>query len=141
MKHQRLIGLLLAVLLMLQICPVASVDDQGVVTADSAGTVTISATAYNGIVGTLRTPLTVTGTGGVLQYALTADSVGYYFFRYLCETYGEGVSARITANLAALTEYSNRANDESCAVQFRQCVEAATEPGVFQNFVRDVIEK
>ena len=67
--------------------------------------------------------------------------MGYYFFKYLCETDGEGVSARITANLAALTEYSNWAGDASCAPLFKQCVEAATEPGVFQNFVRDVIEK
>ena len=71
----------------------------------------------------------------------TSYTVGYYFFKYLCETYGEDVSARITANLAALTEYSNWAGDESCAPLFKQCVEAATEPGVFQNFVRDVINR
>ena len=56
---------------------VASVDDQGVVTAHKAGQVTISAAAYNGVTGTLRTPITVTGTGGVLQYALTSDGTGY----------------------------------------------------------------
>lgn len=71
----------------------------------------------------------------------TSYTVGYYFFKYLCETYGEGVSARINANLAALTEYSNWAGDESCAPLFKQCVEAATEPGVFQSFVRDVINR
>ena len=47
----------------------------------------------------------------------------------------------LLAVLLALTEYSNWAGDESSAPLFKQCVEAATEPGVFQNFVRDVINR
>ena len=71
----------------------------------------------------------------------TSYNVGYYFFKYLCETYGEDISARITANLAEVTDYPAFAGSEVHAALFKQCVEAATEPGVFQNFVRDVINK
>lgn len=72
----------------------------------------------------------------------TSYSVGALFLRYLNETYGEDVSGEIMANLAALTEwdYHNQWS-EANSVLFKQCVEAATEAGVFQNFVRDVIEK
>lgn len=71
----------------------------------------------------------------------TTYPVGYFFLCYLNETYGEGVSAEIMANIAELTEYARYQWSEANAPLFKQCVEAATEVGVFQNFVRDVIEK
>lgn len=71
----------------------------------------------------------------------TAYDVGYYFLRYLNETYGEDISAKIMANMAVLTEWDSVQRSDANAVLFKQCVEAATEVGVFQNFVRDVIEK
>ena len=72
----------------------------------------------------------------------TTYSVGTLFLRYLNETYGEDVSGKIMANLAALTEWDyHNQYSEANSVLFKQCVEAATEVGVFQNFVRDVIEK
>ncbi len=71
----------------------------------------------------------------------TAYDVGYYFLRYLNDTYGEDVSGKIMANLDALTEWDDTQHSEANSVLFKQCVEAATEVGVFQNFVRDVIDK
>ena len=71
----------------------------------------------------------------------TQYSVGALFLMYLNDTYGEDISAKITANLAALTEWDDTQCSEANAVIFKKCVEDATEVGVFQNFVRDVIEK
>ena len=71
----------------------------------------------------------------------TEYPVGTLFLMYLNDTYGENISARITANLAALSEWDNTQRSEANSVLFKQCVENATEVGVFQNFVRDVIEK
>lgn len=68
-------------------------------------------------------------------------AVGYYFLKYLNETYGEDISMKIMANIAALPSYDRTQRSETNAALFKQCVEAATEVGVFQNFVRDVIEK
>ncbi len=68
-------------------------------------------------------------------------AIGYEFLVYLNETYGEDVSGRIMGNLAALESYEDRQRSEANSLLFKQCVEAATEVGVFQNFVRDVIEK
>lgn len=72
---------------------------------------------------------------------ITEYDIGYHFLCYLNETYGEDISCRIMENLAALTEWDSMQRSEANAVLFKQCVEAATEVGVFQNFVRDVIEK
>ena len=71
----------------------------------------------------------------------TEYDVGYHFLVYLNETYGEDVSAKVMANLAALAEWDKSFRGEENAALFKQCVEDATEVGVFQNFVRDVIEK
>ena len=71
----------------------------------------------------------------------TEYPVGTLFLMYLNDTYGEDISARITANLAALTEWDSTQRSEANAVLFKKCVEDATEVGVFQNFVRDVINK
>lgn len=71
----------------------------------------------------------------------TEYEVGFHFLCYLNETYGESVSAGIMANIAALTQWDSTQRSEANAVLFKKCVEDATEVGVFQNFVRDVIEK
>ena len=63
--------------------------------------------------------------------------IGYTFVKYLCESYGEDVMADITANIAEADE--NGYQNESTAAAFKKAVEDATEIGVFQNFVRDVI--
>ena len=67
----------------------------------------------------------------------TNYSVGYYFFKYLCDTYGEDVSAKIMQNLR------NAVKKDTWNVPakvFKKCVTDATDPDVFQNFVRDVVE-
>ena len=76
----------------------------------------------------------------------TEYDVGHHFFYYLLQTYGENVSAKIMANIAALPEIDpivqvSDEKQEEYAQMFKQCIEAATEVGVFQNFVRDVIDK
>ncbi|MBQ9992080.1 MAG: Ig-like domain-containing protein [Firmicutes bacterium] len=76
----------------------------------------------------------------------TEYDVGHHFFYYLLQTYGENVSAKIMANIAALPEIDpivqvSDEKQEEYAQMFKQCIEAATEVGVFQNFVRDVINK
>ena len=65
----------------------------------------------------------------------TTYPVGYYFFCYLCDTYGEDVSAKITENII-----NARYNDYNRMEVFKECVTSATDPDVFQNFVRDVIK-
>ena len=71
----------------------------------------------------------------------TCYSVGYTFLRYLNETYGEDISVKIMTNAAELTDYDDHDQwNERNAALFKRCVEDATEVGVFQNFVRDVIE-
>lgn len=69
----------------------------------------------------------------------TPYPVGYHFIKYISETYGEDVSAKIMDNLAN-SDYTGWHKDEAGAAIFKKCVEDATEQGVFQNFVRDVIE-
>lgn len=73
--------------------------------------------------------------------AETNYTVGYYFFKYLCDTYGEDVSAKIMANCFAAKEKLPSYSWQMPMETFRQCVTDATEPDVFQNFVRDVVEK
>ena len=65
--------------------------------------------------------------------------VGYHFMKYICAVYGENVSAAIMENLANCGRSSWK-KDEADAAVFKKCVEDATEEGVFQNFVRDVID-
>jgi len=64
--------------------------------------------------------------------------IGYIFMKYICKNYGEDVPARIMANIAAV-DYTAYYQDETTAALFEKCVEDATEVGIFQNFVRDVI--
>ena len=78
----------------------------------------------------------------------TEYGVGHWFFWYLCKTYGEDVSVEIMSNIAALPVVEDIPSseitpemEEQWAQMFKKCVEDATEVGVFQNFVRDVIEK
>ena len=76
----------------------------------------------------------------------TEYDVGYEFFYYLCKTYGEDVSIEIMERIGALPRVPDHVEDTDATIEaraqlFKQCVEAATEVGVFQNFVRDVIEK
>ena len=63
-------------------------------------------------------------------------TVGYYFFDYLCRTWGEDISAKIVKALAEKVKYGVNQNE-----LFREALESVTEKGVFQSFVRDVIEK
>ena len=71
----------------------------------------------------------------------TYYSVGYYFFKYLCDTYGENVSADIMRNIwdAAAKQPENEWNIPNDV--FKKCVTDATDPDVFRNFIRDVVEK
>lgn len=71
----------------------------------------------------------------------TNYTVGYYFFKYLFDTYGEDVSAKIMANCFAAKEKLPSYSWQMPMETFRQCVTDATEPDVFQNFVWDVVEK
>lgn len=71
----------------------------------------------------------------------TQYAVGTLFLMYLNENYGEDISCKIMANMMALEKYDYLQRSEINAALFKQCVESATEVGVFQNFVRDVIEK
>ena len=71
----------------------------------------------------------------------TVYDVGYRFLCYLNETYGEDVSAKIMENIAALTDYDHsQEHGEVNAALFKKCVEDATEVGVFQRFVCEVVE-
>lgn len=60
--------------------------------------------------------------------------IGYHFYDFLIDTYGMSVGETIMYNIAK-TSY----NDSEGAEFFKKCVEAATEVGVFQRFVNDVI--
>ena len=77
----------------------------------------------------------------------TYYSVGYFFFKYLCDTYGEDVSAKIMRNLFEAAEaQAESETDTDYGYQipndvFKKCVTGATDPDVFQNFIRDVVEK
>ena len=68
----------------------------------------------------------------------TPYSVGYHFMCYIVNKYGEDAPARIMANVAEV-EYDWSMEKDVAAAHFKKCVEDATEVGVFQNFVRDVI--
>ena len=72
----------------------------------------------------------------------TEYAVGYYFFKYLCDTYGEDVSVRIMENFFKAVPFIGADSIPNMSMEtFRQCIEDATEPGVFQNFVRDVVDQ
>lgn len=60
--------------------------------------------------------------------------LGYYFYRFLMDTYGSNVGARIMQNVANASFTT-----ETADAVFKQCVEAATEKGVFQRFIDDVV--
>ena len=71
----------------------------------------------------------------------TMYSVGYFFFKYLCETYGEDVSAQIMRNLFDAAEGMDWEEMQVPGDVFKKCVTDATDPDVFRNFVRDVVEQ
>ena len=70
----------------------------------------------------------------------TQYDVGYQFLRYINKNYGEDISSKIMGNIAALTWYDATQRSEANAELFKKCVEDATEVGVFQRFVCEVIE-
>ena len=71
----------------------------------------------------------------------TEYSVGYYFFRYLCDTYGEDISVKIMQNLFDAAGELPPDEWKMPNDIFKKCVTDATDPDVFRNFVRDVVEK
>lgn len=64
----------------------------------------------------------------------TIYTVGYYFYDYLIDTYGSNIGERVMNNIATMPYDTN---DKPGF--FKKCVEAATEVGVFQRFVNDVV--
>ncbi len=72
----------------------------------------------------------MTSTNRETQYM-----IGYYFYTFLMDTYGTDIGAIIMENIANAQGMTEE-NDEDI---FLQCVESATEPGVFQRFVEEVI--
>lgn len=72
---------------------------------------------------------------------ITTYPVGYYFYRYLCETYGEAAPCRIMKRLIRQTDATYGMDHETRKAIFKQAVTAETNENVFQDFVRDVIEK
>lgn len=65
----------------------------------------------------------------------TTDYVlGYYFYRFLMDTYGSNIGAKVMQNVANASFTT-----ETADAVFKQCVEAATEVGVFQRFIDDVV--
>ena len=64
----------------------------------------------------------------------TAYPVGYYFVKYLCDTYGEEVLGKIMENISNAQPRTGREMEI-----FKECVTSVTDPDVFQNFVRDVV--
>lgn len=70
--------------------------------------------------------------------------VGYYFLKYLNETYGDDISGRIMKAMSEINclglDYSN-VDDITRMNMFGDCVKSQTCETVFQDFVRDVVEK
>ena len=66
----------------------------------------------------------------------TTYPVGYYFCDYLCRTYGEDIMQAVMKALMERLQYTDGGNEA-----FRNIIESVTEKGVFQSFVRDVVEK
>ena len=64
----------------------------------------------------------------------TTYVLGYYFYRFLIDTYGSSIGATIMQNVANASFTS-----ETADAVFKQCVEAATEAGIFQRFIDDVV--
>lgn len=76
-----------------------------------------------------------------MHEGIRAYAVGYYFNKYLCDTYGENVLMRIFDNMLNNRIYWDVSEIKSSTVKmFKHYFEAATDENVFQNFVRDVIE-
>ena len=71
----------------------------------------------------------------------TTYPVGYYFIKYLCDTYGENVTARIMQNIAEEIKQHEDYRWTLPADVFKECVTRATDSDVFQNFVRDVVNR
>ena len=69
----------------------------------------------------------------------TVYPIGHWFFYYLMKTYGTGASVAIAENIRNLPGYGP--NGEANCLLFKDCVEQATEKGVFQHFVCEVINE
>ena len=67
----------------------------------------------------------------------TTYTVGYWFLDYLCKTYGEDVPQRIMSQFLSREINGKTDLDEL----FLECVRTETDADVFQNFIRDVVEK
>ena len=69
--------------------------------------------------------------------------VGYYFIKYLNETYGDDITAKIMEAMSKVEVPANYydMSDEKRMNMFGDIVKAATCETVFQDFVRDVVEK
>jgi len=63
---------------------------------------------------------------------------GYFFIKYIIKNYGEDAPGKVMAGLAQI-ECEWDIDKAEAAAHFKKCVEDATELGVFQNFVRDVV--
>lgn len=74
----------------------------------------------------------------------TPYPIGYFFIKYLCETYGDDITGKIMANMAKIKvtkdDCMNMSQDEYREL-FSSCVTKETSKTVFQDFVRDVINK
>lgn len=69
--------------------------------------------------------------------------VGYYFIKYLNETYGDDITAKIMEAMSKVTVPTNYSeiDDEKRMNMFGDIVKSVTCDTVFQDFVRDVVEK
>ena len=77
----------------------------------------------------------------------TPYAVGYYFVKYISEKYGEDVSAKIMTKMAkikvddSIYNYTEEERADQEAQIFAECVTAVTSDTVFDDFVRDVVNK
>ncbi len=69
----------------------------------------------------------------------TEYPVGYFFMKFLCDTYGKNVTSRITKRLIQ-SDGTGGSDHEKCKKLFKAAVIAETEENVFQQFVRVVID-
>lgn len=78
------------------------------------------------------------------QNRTSSYTVGYYFIKYLCEQYGDNVTAKIMADMAKIKMTDEKAmalTNEELRNLFSSCVIKETSKTVFEDFVRDVINR
>ena len=71
----------------------------------------------------------------------TAYPVGWYFVDYLCRHYGENVMQKIMAKVVKIQDASDENGSGDYSEQFKECVTSVTDENVFQDFVKEVVEK